>query len=136
MDEHHALTWALYLLGSDALQVAFRHMVRIRKPTQDAATLVRRFTWALEAPRCWFRMVYGYIDQCDFRVPLHHRVRPGCQGGRGDAPRGGDVKPKEASRFDGRGKGHKGAAAPTHLTLIVARKTKSRSMAHENTSSA
>ena len=84
-DEHHALTWALYLLGSDALQVAFRHMVRIRKPTQDAATLVRRFTWALEAPRCWFRMVYGYIDQCDFRVPLHHRVRPGCQGGRGDA---------------------------------------------------
>ena len=41
MDEHHALTWALYLLGSDALQVSFRHMVQIRKPTQDAAMLVR-----------------------------------------------------------------------------------------------
>ena len=61
------------------LQVSFNHMKRIRKPTQDQGTMVRRYLMALEAPTNWNVKVHAYLDQSDFSVPLHQRVRPGRQ---------------------------------------------------------
>ena len=55
----------------------FEHMARVRKPTQDAGTMVRRYVMALEAPTNWHLKVHGYTDQSDFSVPLHQAVRPG-----------------------------------------------------------
>ena len=54
----------------------FAYKLRARKPTQSSVDAAARLGFMLDIDDYWHEGVHGFMDQCEFCVPLCQRVRP------------------------------------------------------------